>query len=1538
MLHFLHTHLYNRLSSLFILCSLLIPGVLSASVHPGDIAFIGMNTDGNSDEFAFVVLRDLPAGEQIKFTDAGWKVPENEFRGGESWIAWTVPGGGTSAGTVIELSMASQLSNLGDQVTAFQGTFSNPSIIAALNNAGTSWQTTSDSEHGSALPTGLADGHTAVALPHLDNIKYSGSVYGSHQQLLEDIHDPNNWSGSNTYQQNFKTWFSVSGSAPYVTIGEAITISETHGPLAIDIVSNYSGNHTATLNVIGGTATNGIDYAFATQTVSFSSGRVQTIQIPFVDDADCELTESLHLELVCNSGTDVLGDRIDIAILDNEAGSFGLEQSFENSPDDTWNFTFNPAQYNTESGTSPLYVYGQEAIWMPVITFGGEYWAPDGDKFWGIQDIDNFNGGGNFWHTIDFDAVDLTNADAASISFRYFTFNSTSQDQIQFSMMFDNGNNWTNYASLPVNTMGWRDTTVTVPQGANYIRLRFRAKENAGVLCGGIDGVKMEGIICGSNNTLTTGLVSTNYCTGGASIQVPFSTTGWFAQGNTFTAVLSDANGDFSNPIVIGTLNQSGTDPSGTILGALPGNLPAGTGYRVRVESSSPAIIGNDNGVDITLHEISLNVTGNDPTCAGNQDGNIDLTISGGTAPYFIQWTGPNNYLSTLEDPTGLAAGTYTVTVSDANGCSATASTSLAEPQFNLGLTVNDISCHGAGDGNITSNISGGQAPFNYSWTGPNGFSSNSPTLSNLLAGTYTQVVTDANGCTATDSATIDEPTPLSATATANQLSPCGDAISCYNGNDGGITLQVNGGTTPYSYQWTGPGGFSSTSANPTGLGAGAYSVVIVDANSCSTSASIFLTQPDPMDGLIDALSNNCGYILSCNGASDGTLFAVGVFGGCPPYQYQWSNGDTDSIATGLSAGTYTLTITDAGGCQIVRSATINEPPLLTANAIPQPANCDDSPDGSIDMTINGGCMPYQITWTGPNGYTSSDQNPDSLFNGSYSYTIVDNNGCSTTGTVFVNALNDVSASLGCCQDTTVCTGDSVELEILTTGVGPFEIIYLQNGDTLSMLAGTGTNYLTLSPQTATTIELISVVSLNSGCEAEACGRATIGVNACESSCSDLCVNTGVTSLVNSGSCVSVSLEVACDTLCGIDSSACPGTTVVNFNQDPAGNPLPAGTIVNNQWASLGVTFSFVNNNPNKTAVGALFDSGNPTGGDDDLGTPHADFGGPGVGPGGAAGMPGENSVALGNLLILAENTTDSNNDSLIDDPDDEGAGGELQMNFAFPYFVESLSIVDLDNGNGIIRVEQTGNRSTDFSIPGLGDNAVTTVPLLMDSVVRIRVILPGSGGISALAYCPSSPGFMDISVPCGQLSSYSNSAGLPMQVISQDSATGITGLRIFGLPSCTDSTMPPSFTVDYQVCGLESDCGSLCAPMVAYSRNGCVQYEMAGWGPVTTPDSETPDKDLPRVADQSGYIGVYPNPVQQQATVEMFLRQGGAAVAEVYDLYGNKMLRVFAGEMDAEEMETVDFEAGNWANGIYLLRLVTAEGQVYTSKFILSR
>lgn len=1518
--------------------------VVSASLVPGDIAFVGLNSDGNSDEFAFVALGALSAGETIYFTDRGWDASTNDFRPGESWLGWTVPGGGLAKGTVVTLSLVGALSNLGDQLTAYQlDGQGKTQPIAALNNFGSAWQATANDEFSSALPRNLSDGHTGVALSHMDNMIYSGSTSGTRAQLLALIHDPNNWGGNNSYTWTFSGMsFSVGNGPAIVTAGDLHPVAEAQGTYELTLYSSSTGSHGASLVFGGGTATNGMDLSFSSTPVSFATSRVQTISLNLTDDTDCEGLEVAELQMQTSGFAASYANDLQIQIADNDALGFQKFQGFESSPADNWNFTYSPATYNTETNSSPD-VYGTESVWDAVRSFSLTYYAPQGDRFWGMQDINNLYGGGSFWHNLDMEAIDVSGIDNAVLSFRYFTFNQSSSDQIEYAVAFDNGSNWSSYTALPYSTAQWIKVEVNVPNSATHVRLRVRAKENAAVLCGGVDEVTLDGIVCTNNFSIVTGTVPQTLCVDGAALNVPFTSSGTFANGNVFTAELSDAQGNFSPGTPIGTLAASGVDPAGAIPSQLPANLAAGTGYRIRVVSSAPSVIGLDNGLNIALQQVQTVLTpyayshGHSVSCAGASDGSINTTISGGASPYSFAWTGPGGFSSTNEDPSALSAGNYTVVVTDANGCTATGSVTLTEPNLAVVVTSTGITCFGANDGAVAASGSGGASPYTFDWSGPNGYVGAGASQTGLAAGTYSVVLTDAYGCTAAGTVQVTEPAGLS-TSLFSPTNPCGHHIVCAGGSDGMVDLTVNGGTAPFSYQWTGPNGFVSAQQNISGLTAGSYAVTVTDANGCQSNLGTVLTEPSLLNASIDAISYNCGFNVSCHGASDGRAFLVGLNGGCPPYSFEWSNGDTSNTADGLSASNYTVTITDAGGCSIVRGATLSEPGPLTTQVTAVPASCTGVNNGAIDLTSTGGCLPHQIQWTGPGGFSSQDFHPDSLFAGIYDYTLTDPNGCSTSGSIEVIAENNVSATLTCCQDTAICEGESLDIAVQITGQGPFELVYLQNGDTVSMLTGGGTELISLSPSETVQLELISVTSLFSGCEGTVCGTATIGVNDCNTPCEDLCVNAGIVSMQDDGSCRTVEMELACDTACvAATANACPGTRVLSFDHDPDGNPIPAGTVVDDQWASMGVTFSFVNNG-STAPVGVIFDSSNPTGGDLDLGTPNQDFGGPGIGSGGAQGAAGQNDQALGNLLVLAENTTDANNDGLIDDPDDEGAGGELQMNFAIPLFVESLSMVDLDNGNGLIRVEQTGGRSTDYNIPGLGDNAVTNISLNLDSVVRVRVILPGSGGISALAFCPAGPEFVDISIPCGTVSNFSNTAGLPMEIISRDSITGITGLRIHGLPSdCFDPDGQGPFTVSYEICGLDGDCGShACLPMVGYGRNGCVQYEMAVNGTVIASEPNGPDKGDPEPELPEARIGVFPNPVLDAATAELFLREGGLVKVEVYNAAGLRMGEVLSGELPAGESVRIPFRASEWPAGMYFLRMQTSGGKAFSGKFVL--
>ena len=293
-------------------------------------------------------------------------------------------------------------------------------------------------------------------------------------------------------------------------------------------------------------------------------------------------------------------------------------------------------------------------------------------------------------------------------------------------------------------------------------------------------------------------------------------------------------------------------------------------------------------------------------SCNGGNDGTIDLSVSGGTAPYTYLW----NNTATTEDLTGLTAGTYSVTVTDANGCTATESVTLTEPTLLSALaTATNVSCNGGNDGTVDLSVTGGTAPYTYAWDN----TATTEDMIGLTAGTYNVTVTDANGCTTTESVTLTEPTMLSALATATN-------VSCNGGNDGTVDLSVTGGTAPYTYAWDN----TATTEDMIGLTAGTYNVTVTDANGCTATAAATITESTLL------VTNGTITDVSCLGSADGSI-DVTVTGGTTPYTYAWDNTATTEDLSGLTAGTYTVTITDANGCTDTVPFTVTTTPDITA-------------------------------------------------------------------------------------------------------------------------------------------------------------------------------------------------------------------------------------------------------------------------------------------------------------------------------------------------------------------------------------------------------------------------------------------------------------------------------------------------------------------------------------------------------------------------------------------------------------------------------
>jgi gliding motility-associated-like protein len=372
---------------------------------------------------------------------------------------------------------------------------------------------------------------------------------------------------------------------------------------------------------------------------------------------------------------------------------------------------------------------------------------------------------------------------------------------------------------------------------------------------------------------------------------------------------------------------------------------------------------------------LATNITTNNTSCNGGSDGTATATVSGGTIPYSYNWSNG----STDSTTTGLAAGGHSLTITDANGCELISTFNITEPSAITATTDTDsTACNGTSNGSAIVFPSGGTAPYSYNW-------SNGSTMQQaigLTAGTYNVTITDANGCELVTSASVEEPAPISATISAVNLSCTGNAT-------GSATVVPTGGTAPYTYLWSD----GQTTASATALAIGSYIVIVTDANGCQTNASVSITQPTPVVATFLNATN-----ASCNGVADGTA-TVGAAGGTAPYTYSWPDGQVGAIATGLAAGTYTVTVTDANGCFATVDATVNQPTAVVVDSMAMtPVSCKFGTDGTATAYVNGGTLPYTYAWS--NGATT--QSLSNIPATTYNFTVTDANGCSASSSIIV--------------------------------------------------------------------------------------------------------------------------------------------------------------------------------------------------------------------------------------------------------------------------------------------------------------------------------------------------------------------------------------------------------------------------------------------------------------------------------------------------------------------------------------------------------
>ena len=437
-------------------------------------------------------------------------------------------------------------------------------------------------------------------------------------------------------------------------------------------------------------------------------------------------------------------------------------------------------------------------------------------------------------------------------------------------------------------------------------------------------------------------------------------------------------------------------------------------------------IISDINGCnniqyDTLLQPTPVNVviTSLPATCNGFSDGMVEINVTGGTFPYSYEW----NNGATTEDLNAVAAGSYWVTITDDNGCTAVASESVTEPfPLILSVSIVSVNCFGNADGSAIVNVQGGISPYLYQWN--NGITTSDNT--NIAAGNYSVTITDANGCHDTLYTVIDQPLALTVTSNLSH-------VTCFGQSDGSIETDVYGGTPPYSYIWNN----EDISQNIYGLNSGTYYVTITDGNNCFQSQSFIITEPDSLQ-ISTAITGTL-----CTNDSIGSISAT-ITGGTPEYTYYWSNGDTSPSLTNLPHGTYILTVTDANLCLLTDTLILADSPPVYVNIV--------ASAGQVVAEVTGGTYPFMYIWN--NG--STDSLLTEIQSGYLEVIVTDQYGCTATASSDVNVEFEIPSAFTPNGD---LTNDNWEIKGIEVYSKVTIEIFNRWGDIIFRFNGSGMEY-----------------------------------------------------------------------------------------------------------------------------------------------------------------------------------------------------------------------------------------------------------------------------------------------------------------------------------------------------------------------------------------------------------------------------------------------------------------------------------------------
>lgn len=805
--------------------------------------------------------------------------------------------------------------------------------------------------------------------------------------------------------------------------------------------------------IIGGSAVNGVDYAFVDSSMTIVAGDTSaTIYIDAFSDglpegqetiwfiyqpAACADYDTAYLYIDDAQPIDFTLDGFDLdcyndntgEIQVNATGGFPPYTYYVTHPDNSESETQSNPITGLEAGTYSVQVFDSYGCQAEALVIGGIY---DADTTF-LPDVPN-------GQVLTYDApLDISG----------FNTGQTITDVSQIQQIC---------LTMEHSYLGDLQITVESPTGQEVIL----KEQNGGGSCD-LGEPFASDAVDGQNSNLTDPGVGYEYCFNAS----PVYLTMVQESGNYTHTIPSSTGGTYTdNYLPAGSYTPFedftglvGSEMNGTWTVHVTDQFGLDNGY---IFNWYISLIGDMPDTLVTLVQPDEIVTTGfvtNATCGGN-DGAINIDVQGAVAPYTVLWSSGQ----TTEDISGLTAGTYTVTVTDANGCQSV-ETFLVNNIGSLDITyaTTQATCFGGSNGAVDVTVTGGQSPFTFSWDS----GQTTEDISGLSQGNYTVTVTDQQGCVISEQIAVGQASQIVVTSNAIQNEEC-------NTDNGSIDINVTGGTGSYGYQWSN----GSTAQDLSNLTAGSYTVDVIDGNGCTAQNSFTIVNDVSNCSAFCFIEAN-GVVTDDNCGNGTGSIDLTVLNAVAPVTYSWSNGATTEDLSGLSEGSYTVVVTDANNCSDVATFDVINVAgnFMVSNAAIGEENCGGS-NGSVNISVLGGAMPYTYSWS--NGSTTEDIT--GVTADDYTVVVTDGNGCSVTETYTV-PNNPGNLAVTATVTPELCSNSNGAINQTTTGGNGTLAYSWDSGQTTQDITGlsTGTYICTITDETGCSVENTYTVGQQSG-------------------------------------------------------------------------------------------------------------------------------------------------------------------------------------------------------------------------------------------------------------------------------------------------------------------------------------------------------------------------------------------------------------------------------------------------------------------------